>query len=65
MERRVAFLDTNLLDNFYGHLAIFLTMFSMFVLFIDDTSLKERLTYPLFLILISIFGMDICVVMHQ
>lgn len=55
MKRKVAFFDTNLLKKFYGHLSIFLTIFSIVVLFIDDAPLKERLIYPLFLILISIF----------
>ena len=54
MKRKVAFFDTNLLKKFYGHLSIFLTIFSIVILFIDDTPLKERLIYPLFLILISI-----------
>ncbi|RDF04936.1 hypothetical protein DPV98_03800 [Haemophilus parahaemolyticus] len=55
MKRKVAFFDTNLLKKFYGHLSIFLTIFSIVVLFIDDAPLKERLIYPLFLILILIF----------
>lgn len=54
MKRKVAFFDTNLLKKFYGHLSIFLTIFSIVILFIDDTPLKERLIYPLFLILILI-----------
>lgn len=56
MKRKVAFFDTNLLKKFYGHLSIFLTIFNIVVLFIDDAPLKERLIYPLFLVLISIFG---------
>ena len=55
MKRKVAFFDTNLLKKFYGHLSIFLTIFSIVVLFIDDAPLKERLIYPLFLILRLIF----------
>ena len=54
MKRKVAFFDTNLLKKFYGHLSIFLTIFSIVILVIDDTPLKERLIYPLFLILILI-----------
>lgn len=54
MKRKVAFFDRNLVKKFWAHLSVLLAIFGGVVLFIDDAPLKERLIYPIVLILVLI-----------
>ena len=54
MKRKVPLFDANLVKNFWGHLSVFLTIFGVITLFIDDAPLKERLIYPIILFFILV-----------
>lgn len=54
MNHKVKFFDENLRKMFWGHFSVFSTVFGMVVVFFDDALLKEKIYYPIGLVIISI-----------
>lgn len=54
MKNKVNLFDTNLRKMFWGHFSAFSIVFGMVVVFFDDAPLKEKIYYPIGLVIISI-----------